>query len=508
VLVRALTDLQAAEFLRETRLSPDVEYTFKHTLTHDVVYGTLPPEARSRLHARMMETLERAFVDRESEVVERLAHHALAAESWPKAVAYCRQAGAKAAWRSAHREAARDFDNALCALRRLPQTRATLEETLDVHVQLRWSLVPSGESAKLAESLRDAEALALKLDDRHRLAEISQTMTHHLRMIGDCEGALAAGERARALAAALGDRRLGIRASYQIGVVHEQRGHYERAIGVLQEVADALGGELMYERFGEPSVLSVHARTWLGTALAEVGRFDDGLARCEEAIRIAESANNAYSLMNAHLGLGTVYVRRGVVDRAIPLLERSVALARDGNFQTSNATSALGEALTLAGRVEDALPVLHSSMEASTAKGRRSNQALYRVRLGAAQLRARRRSEAEETATRALETARRYREEGHEAWAIALHGDIAAADGADPGASARRYAEALALARALGMRPLIAQCLAGLGAATLRRGGRDEARRYLTEAATMFAEMDMSLWLGQTAAEVSALGGP
>ena len=36
--VRAeLTHLQAAEFLYETRLFPDLEYTFKHALTHEVV---------------------------------------------------------------------------------------------------------------------------------------------------------------------------------------------------------------------------------------------------------------------------------------------------------------------------------------------------------------------------------------------------------------------------------------------------------------------------------------
>ncbi|MGH7333553.1 MAG: hypothetical protein ACREKS_12590 [Candidatus Rokuibacteriota bacterium] len=36
-----LTRLQAAEFLDETRLFPDLEYTFKHALTHEVAYGGL-----------------------------------------------------------------------------------------------------------------------------------------------------------------------------------------------------------------------------------------------------------------------------------------------------------------------------------------------------------------------------------------------------------------------------------------------------------------------------------
>ena len=40
-LRRGLTHLQAAEFLYETSLFPDLEYTFKHALTHEVAYGSL-----------------------------------------------------------------------------------------------------------------------------------------------------------------------------------------------------------------------------------------------------------------------------------------------------------------------------------------------------------------------------------------------------------------------------------------------------------------------------------
>src|SRR4029450_12869171 len=39
VLHRSLAHLQATEFLYETRLFPECEYTFKHALTHEVAYG-------------------------------------------------------------------------------------------------------------------------------------------------------------------------------------------------------------------------------------------------------------------------------------------------------------------------------------------------------------------------------------------------------------------------------------------------------------------------------------
>src|SRR5262249_34996817 len=234
VLQRALVDLQAAGFIHETRLLPDAEYTFEHALTHEVAYAALGPEHRRALHARMVEALEHLGADRLTEQVERLAHHALAAERWPQALAYCRQAGARAAWRSAHREAVQYFEGALEAIRRLPETHAIQEETLDLYTQLRWSLVPLGEYAKLAASLRHAAALAEGLGDSHRLGEISQSMTNYLRLVGDCEGALDAGRRARAIGAALGNRNLGTRAAYQLALVSRQLGDYEGAIGALQ----------------------------------------------------------------------------------------------------------------------------------------------------------------------------------------------------------------------------------------------------------------------------------
>src|SRR5262245_54411049 len=108
-LHRGLAHLQAAEFLYETRLFPEPEYTFKHALTHEVAYGSLLLERRRGLHARIVEALERLASDRLPEQVEHLAHHALRGEVWDKALAYCRQAGAKAAMRSAYREAVAYF---------------------------------------------------------------------------------------------------------------------------------------------------------------------------------------------------------------------------------------------------------------------------------------------------------------------------------------------------------------------------------------------------------------
>ena len=83
-LHRGLAHLQAAEFLYETRLFPEPEYTFKHALTHEVAYGSLLLERRRVLHARIVEALEALAPERVAEQIERLAYHALRVRSGTK----------------------------------------------------------------------------------------------------------------------------------------------------------------------------------------------------------------------------------------------------------------------------------------------------------------------------------------------------------------------------------------------------------------------------------------
>ncbi len=155
-----LAHLQAAEFLYETRLFPDLEYTFKHALTHEVAYGSLLQERRRALHARIVEAIERLYPDRLAEQVERLAHHAVRGEVWEKAVAYLRQAGTKADARSANREALAYFEQALAALDHLPETRETLEQAIDLRFDLCAALYNLGELDQILQYLHEAEPSA------------------------------------------------------------------------------------------------------------------------------------------------------------------------------------------------------------------------------------------------------------------------------------------------------------------------------------------------------------
>jgi class 3 adenylate cyclase len=195
-LHRGLAHLQAGEFLYETRLFPEREYTFKHALTHEVAYGSLLQERRRVLHARIVEAIEALSADRLSEQVERLAHHALRGEVWDKALAYCRQAGEKTMARSAHREAVGYFAQALSALPHLPETHATREQAIDLRLALRSALFPSGNPRGILVALREAETLAVALDDHRRLAQVSISLSVHFYIMGAYDQTIAAAQRA------------------------------------------------------------------------------------------------------------------------------------------------------------------------------------------------------------------------------------------------------------------------------------------------------------------------
>jgi tetratricopeptide (TPR) repeat protein len=169
VLHRGVTHLQAAEFLYETRLFPEHEYTFRHALTQQVAYGTLLQERRRALYARIVAALEALPEDRVAEQVERLAHHAPRGEVWDKAVAYCRQAGEKAMERSAYYEAVgyfcfRETVAALKGVRRRERFSQINLPAVFCRANLAWCHAELGMFAEGRafgdEGLRIAEAVA------------------------------------------------------------------------------------------------------------------------------------------------------------------------------------------------------------------------------------------------------------------------------------------------------------------------------------------------------------
>jgi tetratricopeptide (TPR) repeat protein len=505
-----LAYLQAAEFLYEARLFPEQEYTFTHALTHEVAYGSLLLERRRVLHGRVVAALEALAPERTAEQGERLAHHALRGEVWEKALAYCRQAGEKSLARSAYREAVAAFEQALSVLPHLPDQRITREQAIDLRLALYLALRPLGDWERIRASLREAEALAAALDDPRRLAQVSVSLANYFFNRGAYDQAIAAGQRALALATASGDVVLPELANFYLGTAYWGQGDYRRAIDCCRQAVAFFDGARRRERFGVAILPAVAARVFLAVCHAELGAFAEGIALGAEGIRMAEAVDHPASLMFASWGGGLLVVRHGDLPRAFPLLERAMGICHDADLPAyfPPMAAALGAAYTLAGRIAEAAPLLTQALEQATAMDMIVTQTLCILSLGEAHLLAGHLEEAHARAEQVLALARTHKERGNEAYALHLLGDIAARrEPLGSEAAEAHYRQALALAAELGMRPLVAHCHRGLGTLYAVTGQREQACAELSAAIDLYRAMAMTFWLPQTEAALAQVEG-
>jgi len=496
-LSAAVGRLQAADFLNETGTFQDREYTFKHALTHDVTYGSLLQDRRRTLHGRIVEIIERLHAGRLVEQVERIAHHAVRGEVWDKAARYLRQAAEKAVGRSAHRAAVRYYEGALEALARLPATGETTAHAIDLRFALRNGLFAVGEHARIRSCLEEATRLAEAAGDEGRLAWASVYMSNYFWREGDPARAVELGRHALAVADERRDFSLRITASFRLGQAYHAQGDYRRAVDCLAGAVAVLPDELNRALFGLAGLPSVFCRAFLVWSLSELGEFREGTRYGEEAIGIADSANQMYSRAMARFALGFLYLAQGEPERATGVLEPGLAIQESGELLALRVMflAALGHARTLAGRPAEALTLLEQSVEASAFA--RSPQHPFPLLFHAeACLRAGQIERGAEAASHGLQFSRVRGEAGSEAWAHRLLAEAGLRRRPlDAPFVEEHYLRAMALADERGMRPLVAHCHLGLAELAGRRGTRQDARAHLATAASMYRALEMWSWL-------------
>jgi tetratricopeptide (TPR) repeat protein len=500
-LGESITRLQAAEFLYEKSGTAETEYTFKHALTHEVAYGSLPAERRRALHARIVIVLETRRPHQPGEPPQRIAHHALRGELWEKAVTYLREAGEKATARSAYREAATVFEQALVALGHLPESRRTIEQSVDLRQELRVVLQPVAELDRILGLLEPAEALAESLGDQARVGRVLGGLCNTWHARGAPDRALTLVTRAYELGNALGDIALQIEATLRLGAVHYSLGNYSTAVSFLRQTLDLTRGRPESERLGFVGLVSVLINVWLSMSLSELGQFSEAQARVDEGLNGATTADQPFSLIGAHFALGLLGLRQGHFDRAAAAFRSSLELSRRWDIPAwGDSEAGWACALALQGRRDEAVRVLEGSSPTVRWAGVALFLVLRATWLGEAARWCGRPQEAGRLAEEALNLARAHKERGDEAWALRLLGDVAS-DREQLSEAEAHYRDALALANALGMRPLAAHCRRGLGTLHRRSGARQDAQRELAVARDLYRGMGMTFWLKLTEGE-------
>jgi class 3 adenylate cyclase/tetratricopeptide (TPR) repeat protein len=302
-LRRELGHLQAAEFVYEARLFPDLEYTFKHALTHEVAYGSLLQHRRRALHARIVEVIEKLYSERVTEQVELLAHHASRGEIWEKAAEYLHQAGKKAATRSATQEAIAYFEQALDAVKHLPEGKQTIEKAINIRVDLGPTLIAASGFGSLdaEKNYTQARELCVRLGDTPQLFPVLWGLARMHDSRGELRVGRELGEHLVDLAQRLQEPALLLEAHHELwanlsslGELTSAKDHCERG-RVLYDPQKHKQHAFLYGGHDPGVCCAYHAAQvlWL------LGYPDHALRRCEDSVDLARELSHPSTTVGA-----------------------------------------------------------------------------------------------------------------------------------------------------------------------------------------------------------------
>jgi predicted ATPase len=337
-LRRELGQLQAVEFIYETRLFPDLEYTFKHALTHEIAYGSLLQERRRTLHARIVHAIEKLYSDRLTEQVERLAHHAFRGELWDKAVEYLHQAGKKAAASSATREAIAYFEQALEALEHLPESRPRIEKAIDIRVDLGPVLIAAKgfQASEVEENYSRARALCEQFGETTQLFPVLWGLAMARNLRGELRVGRELGDRLLVLAERANDPALLLEAHHAgwgnlsiLGELTSAWFHLEQGFAIYDQQkhkhhAFLYGGH-------DPGVCcGYHAAEvlWL------LGYPDHALRRSKDSLALARELSHPSTMSFALSWAAWFHQYRGERRAVRARVEEGMTLATDQGFSS------------------------------------------------------------------------------------------------------------------------------------------------------------------------------
>lgn len=460
----ALARLEAASLMQGAPGEAEVGFEFRHALIQETTYAGMLKSHRRTRHARLMEVLEGPLGDRLTNRVEALALHAARGEAWPKAARYGRQAGAKAAARSANREAVQFIEQAMDALGRLPETEEVLRDGLDLRFDLRTPLFRLGQVGPLFERLREAETLAQRLGDHQQLGQLAIFMSHQCWLAGDNAGAIGAAERAAAIGRSVGDAALVVRAGFQAGLGQVGLSQFAAAATGMATVAELAEQPGYLDRFGLDRPLAVVALGYRARALAELGEFQRASEAVEACQALAGTVKRPFTSIFASIAEGHLRLMTGEPTAAMASLEAALDFARKAETQLMIpvAEGFFGAACTAAGRWPDGVRHLQAAVKEADEMGFLFQQPMRLALLAEAHLAA---GEAEAAATQARAArglAERQGARSAQVHALVIEARLAREAGEDAAAEAL-FRRALAIAEELSLRPLATRIRGMLG---------------------------------------------
>jgi class 3 adenylate cyclase/tetratricopeptide (TPR) repeat protein len=390
--------LDALESLDITPLDspePELAYLFKHIVTHEVTYESLPFATRAKLHEQLARYLE-SLVEDTALLLNSIAFHYGCSENQEKQREYWRKAGEAAQKNFANEAALDDYEKLL------PLLKATKEQA-QIHMQRgqvfelmgKWDKAEADYRAAMELSKEDA---VLKASAQFALGKLN-------RLRGDYEPALDWLARANQARKTLEDATGLAQVLIETGMVLWCKAEYAQAreplnaglalargAGDKQSTAQALNnlGNVVSDEGDDAAARVLYAESLairremgdkrgiaaslnnLGNLVADEGDNAAARALYEESLALKREMGDKWGIMSSLINLGNMALARGDYPEAGILYEEGLALGREmgdkggiamslynlgnvafaqGDYSTARALQA--ECLTLAHEIGD-----------------------------------------------------------------------------------------------------------------------------------------------------------
>ncbi len=379
-LSQVLEQLKALEMIQQTRVFPEAEYWFRHTLTKEVIYNSLLLRHRKVMHGLVGEIIEKIYPDRIEEQENLLQYHFSMAENWSKAVHYGRLSANRALNLSQFNEAVTMFDHVLECLSHFPEDRIRWETQADTILQQEQLYETLGQRDQQQKIIDKLIALVDPDKDQAILAEIYMRQGDLYTQTGNYDEAERFVNNAlsswRTLSDAVGESR----SLRSLGFLRWHQGRYKEAVKCNEEA-------LAIDRQREDLMAIATDLTNLGAVLRNLENPKRSLKCLEEALKIYEThpkpvkqAFTLYSIANVHrdqgeldlaitqysraheifekyhdrimssraiAGIASIYRKQGKINESLHLYKEVVKVEREINWRQglAHALRALGELL-------------------------------------------------------------------------------------------------------------------------------------------------------------------
>ncbi len=368
-----LAALQLGEFIYEQPAVGDIEYTFKHALTHDVAYNSLLSERRKLLHERIGQAIETQFAQSLEDHVSELALHYSRSANKRNAVEFLGQAGKQAAERSAYAEARDHISSALRLLKELPDDLERARVELDLEAAMNeLVMITTGSAAwpEVEQSCMRVRSLSERVGEQALLFDAIFGLRLRCMVRGELARAKACAQELLALAAQVGggDYLLGAHFSMAqtllaAGEFTDSAQHCRDGLAVARTISERRSRLL-----ADPDIVTNFV---LAECLCCLG-FPDQAGQIErDALREARDATKRYTRLLAMAFDAELQQTLGDGRRALEQTDAGISYATEigAVSQLPRMAPIRGWALIKTGHIEEGSSMLRMSIAGAEAAG-------------------------------------------------------------------------------------------------------------------------------------------